>query len=280
MQNFLDKIRQWSHWIVFLLLEIVSLVLLFRFNCYQGSVAFTQANGAVGRMLEWQSAVTQFVDLTDNNRRLTQENILLQHNIEMLRTELAELKHDTTMAEAVLTTQIEGMQLIPAEVVNNSITLRDNYITINRGSADGVKPEMGVLSGTGVVGIVYSTTPHYALVLPVLNSKSSISCRMRGSDYFGYMKWRGGGSLRAYIDDIPRHARIKRGDIVETSGFSSVFPAGIFMGRVLRILDSADGLSYEVEVQLSTDIARLRNVTVVAQQMQAEMDTLQYNMQK
>ena len=258
-----DKLKNWGHWIVFLILEVASLVLLFRFNAYQGSVWTTQANDVVGRVLEGRQRLIAYSQLGEANRQLTEINLQLQSELDVVRHRLAELEHDSSATERAVSSQLAGIHRIPAQVVSNSIRDRENYITINRGLADGVQNEMGVVCGTGVVGIVYQAGQHYSLVLPVLNSRSSISCRLHDTEYFGYMKWNGGSPLLAFIDDIPRHAKIKVGEMVETSGFSSVFPAGIFVGKVRRILNSDDGLSYKLEIGLSTDFARLRNVSVI-----------------
>lgn len=258
-----DKLKNWGHWIVFLILEVASLVLLFRFNAYQGSVWTTQANDVVGRVLEGRQRLIAYSQLGEANRQLMEMNLQLQSELDIVRHRLAELEHDSSATERAVASQLAGIHRIPAQVVSNSIRDRENYITINRGLADGVQNEMGVVCGTGVVGIVYQAGQHYSLVLPVLNSRSSISCRLHDTEYFGYMKWNGGSPLLAFIDDIPRHAKIKVGEMVETSGFSSVFPAGIFVGKVRRILNSDDGLSYKLEIGLSTDFARLRNVSVI-----------------
>ena len=151
----------------------------------------------------------------------------------------------------------------------------NNYLTINKGELDGVKPEMGVVCGTGIVGIVYLTSPHYAIVMPLLNSKSNISCCLRGTDYFGYLRWDGRHPLYASLGDIPRHARLKEGMTVETSGFSAVFPAGLFVGKVTKVENSEDGLSYKLQVNLSTDFARLRDVCVLTTPNRVEIDSLQ-----
>ena len=258
-----DKLKNWGHWIVFLILEVASLVLLFRFNAYQGSVWTTQANDVVGRVLEGRQRLIAYSQLGEANRQLMEINLQLQSELDVVRHRLAELEHDSSATERAVASQLAGIHRIPAQVVSNSIRDRENYITINRGLAGGVENEMGVVCGTGVVGIVYQAGQHYSLVLPVLNSRSSISCRLHDTEYFGYMKWNGGSPLLAFIDDIPRHAKIKVGEMVETSGFSSVFPAGIFVGKVRRILNSDDGLSYNLEIGLSTDFARLRNVSVI-----------------
>ncbi len=263
MDSLLELIKNKLHWVVFLLLETVSLVLLFRFNPYQGSVWFSKATQVAGYVAEQEQHLLNYLNLGTENRRLTHENVTLQYNNQQLRQEIARLKHDSTLTERTLTEQMEGQELIPARVSDNSIRQRDNFILINRGSHDGVEPEQGVLSGTGIVGIVSQVGHHYAMVIPVLNSKSSISCRIRGTQYFGYLHWYGGSPLKAMMDDVPRHARVKVGDIVETSGFSSVFPEGIFVGKVLAIDDSEDGLAYQLQIQLSTDFGNLREVMVV-----------------
>lgn len=248
--------------------------MLFRFNHFQGSVWFTQANSVAGWVLEQEAKGLQYINLGKENAYLTRQNLLLQHQLNMLRHDLTALKKDTSATQQYQTNRLKDMELIPAQVISNSIRQRDNFITINVGSNDGVEPEMGVVSGTGVIGIVSKVTPHYALVLSVLNSKSSISCRLRGTEYFGYMKWNGGNPLKVSMDDVPRHAKPHVGDIVETSGFSSLFPAGIFIGRVAQIHNSGDGLAYSLEIQMGNDIAHVQNVCVIKHNMKEELDSL------
>ena len=139
----------------------------------------------------------------------------------------------------------------------------DNLITIDKGTADGVKRDMGVACGTGVVGIVYMVSAHYAVVLPVLNKHSNISCAIRSRGYFGYLHWNGERSDQAFVDDIPRHAKFKKGDNIVTSGYSAMFPSGILVGKVTKIENSSDGLSYRLQVKLSTDFGKLRDVCVI-----------------
>ena len=248
--------------------------MLFRFNQYQGSVWFTQANSVAGAVLEWEAKGLQYINLGKENAYLVRQNTLLQNNLNVLRHELAELKKDTSITQQYQSDLLKDIEMIPAQVISNSVRQRDNLITINVGSNDGVEPEMGVVSGTGVVGIVSKVTPHYALVLSVLNSKSSISCRLRGTEYFGYMKWNGGNTLQVSMDDVPRHAKPRIGDIVETSGFSSLFPPGIFLGRVAQVHNSEDGLAYSLEIHMGTDIAHVRHVCVLKHYMKEELDSL------
>ena len=133
---------------------------------------------------------------------------------------------------------------------------------------------MGVVSGGGVVGIVFLTGPNYSLVLPAINARSSISCRIRNHRFFGYLQWDGGSPIEAYVSDIPRYARLKVGEVIETSGYSSIFPPGIFVGRIRAIHNAPDGVTYRLDVTLGTDFGRLRDVTVIATENRAEIDTL------
>lgn len=260
---------------LFLILEVLSGWMLFRFNAYQGSVWFTQANAVAGQVLDYEAKLLQFIHLKDLNGQLTQNILQLQQENDSMRTLLAQLTQDSSYTQKIQADLLAGEKLIPAHVISNSIKQKDNFITLDKGSKDGIRTEMGVVSGTGIVGITYLVSNHYSVVLPILNTHSNISCRLRGTNYFGSLKWSGGSPLQAYMDDIPRHARCKIGDVVETSGFSSVFPAGIFVGKVIQINNSKDGLSYRLEVQLSTDLAQIRDVCIVSNSRQAELDSLQ-----
>ena len=274
MHDFIERITAYLHWALFLLMEVFSGFLLFQYNHYQGSVWFTQANTAAAMVHEWEAKALSYLRMPAENAALMRRNIALQQQLDVMRHELALAKIDTSHTKKMQAEVLESMTLIPAQVIDNSVRKRDNMLVINRGSDDGVAPEMGVVSGTGVVGIVSAVTPHHALVMSILNSHSSISCRLRGTEYFGYLKWKGGKPLRASMDDVPRHAHIKKGDVVETSGFSSVFPAGIFLGKVAEINNSSDGLAFELEILLSTDLANIRHVNVIDNHNKAELDSL------
>jgi len=278
VHDFFERITAYIHWALFLLLEAFSGFLLFQYNHYQGSVWFTEANTVAAQVHEWEAKALSYLRMPAENAALVRRNIILQQQLDKLRHETA-APSQPSQGEAFNSSpsgELEGgcLSLIPARIIDNSVRKRDNMIVIDVGSEDGVEPEMGVLSGTGVVGIVSAVTPHHALVMSILNSHSSISCRLRGTEYFGYLKWKGGKPLRAYMDDVPRHAHIKKGDVVETSGFSAVFPAGIFLGKVAEIKNSSDGLAYELEILLSTDIANLRHVIVINNLIKEELDSL------
>lgn len=265
MHNLTEFLAKHNHWFVFLVLEVLSMVLLFRYNSYQGSVWFSSANAVTGKVYEWDSAVESYFSLSGVNSQLTQRNAFLEQQVRMLDDSIARLTRSQEAAVTRLSSMVpfQGCRLIPAKVVANMVNRYDNLITIDKGSADGVKRDMGVVCGMGVVGIVYLVSEHYSIVIPALNSHSNISCTIQRRGYFGYLRWRGGSSQLAYLEDVPRHAHFKLGDNVVTSGYSSVFPPGVMVGKVLHVFNSADGLSYRVQVKLSTDFARLRDVCLV-----------------
>ena len=270
MRNLLEFLSKSGHWLLFVFLEVISLVLLFQYNSYQGSVWITSANAVTGRIYEWESAVEAFFSLTRINEGLTMRNFYLERQVDQLSRLYTEATDDTTAAERYGLKLLEQYELIPAKVVSNSLHREDNLITINRGRADGVRTDMGVACGLGVVGVVYMVSEHYSIVMAVLNVNSRVSCTIRKRGYFGYLRWSGGDPTVAYVEDIPRHAHFKRGDWVETNGYSSIFPQGVPAGKIIQVYNSSDGLSYRLKVRLATDFGNLRDVYVLSDKSIAE----------
>lgn len=270
MRNLLDFLARHNHWFVFVLLEVISAVLLFKYNSYQGSVWFSSANAVSGRVYEASAAVGQYFSLVTVNRQLTQRNVYLEREVARMAQEHAEATADSLYLQRLQNNQTNRYRSVPARVVSSSLDRLNNFITIDKGEADGVKKDMGVVCGTGIVGIVYLTSAHYSVVIPVLNSKSNISCSIRGRGYFGYLHWMGGVPDEAYLDDVPRHARFRIGDVIVTSGYSSVFPPGMLVGKVMRVYNSANGLSFRLRIKLTTDFGNLRDVCVITDAAVAE----------
>ena len=263
MRNLAEFLARFKHWFVFVLLEILSFVLLFKYNNYQGSVWFSSANDVAGWVFEMKSDVGAFFSLTKINKELTQRNLYLEHQVSQLQARV----YDKTVGKDFIhkgqLAMLEGFRLIPAKVVDNSVNKPQNFVTIDKGSADGIRQDMGVACGNGVVGIVYLVSKHYSVVIPVLNTESNISCAIDGTGYFGYLHWKGGPSDIAYLDDVPRHAHFRLHGKIVTSGYSSVFPPGVMVGEILHVFNSDDGLSYRLMIKLSTDFGNLRDVCVI-----------------
>ena len=289
MKNLLEFLYRHFHWFLFVVLEVLSLVLLFQYNSYQNSVWFSSANVVAGRVYEWNSAVESFFSLTKVNEDLTLRNFYLERQVSQLRRLYGEATHDISVKERQELEFLSQYKLIPAKVVTNELHRANNLMTINKGEKDGVEPGMGVACGKGVVGVVYQTSAYYSVVIPVLNVKSSrISCAIRGHGYFGVLRWDGKDAGIAYVEDIPRHARFKLGDWVETNGYSSIFPAGVLVGQIKQVYNSRDGLSYRLQVRLSTDFGNLRDVVVISDKtiaermrlLQAARDSLKLNVKE
>ena len=265
MRNLLNFLFRYNHCIVFVLLQGVSFLLLFSFNNYQHSRFFTSANAFVGKIYEATRAVTGYFDLQRQNEVLMERNIWLEQQLLLADKRLKEMEGaNTTSWPAETTTTM--FQSYKAGVIKNSLNRADNYITLNQGSLAGIKPDMGVIGPNGVVGIVYKTSPHYSLVISLLSSKSNLSCKIAGNEYFGFLQWEGDDSRYAYLKDLPRHAEFAIGDTIVTSGFSTVFPQGMMVGVIEEANDTNDGLSFLLKIKLATDFGKLRYVHVLARE--------------
>lgn len=263
MRNLLAFLAKYNHWFVFNLLEVICFVLLFRFNNFQGSVYFSSANAVAGKVYEYNSSVTTFFNMSQSNKKLSERNLILEQQVRALTQYIATHHGDSLAMEQCQKQALAGFKLIPAKVIQSTINREDNLITIDKGKADGIHEDMGVACGTGVVGVVYMASDHYSIVLPVINVNSNISVMIRKRGYFGFLHWKGTPSDIAYVDDVPRHARFALGDYVVTNGYSSIFPPGIMVGKILHVFNSSDGLSYRVQLRLSTDFGKLRHVCVI-----------------
>lgn len=263
MRNLLAFLAKYNHWFVFIVLEVICFVLLFRFNNFQGSVYFSSANAVAGKVYEYNSSVTTFFNMSQSNKKLSERNLILEQQVRALTQYIATHHGDSLAMEQCQKQALAGFKLIPAKVIQSTINREDNLITIDKGKADGIHEDMGVACGTGVVGVVYMASDHYSIVLPVINVNSNISVMIRKRGYFGFLHWKGTPSDIAYVDDVPRHARFALGDYVVTNGYSSIFPPGIMVGKILHVFNSSDGLSYRVQLRLSTDFGKLRHVCVI-----------------
>lgn len=263
MRNLLAFLAKYNHCFVFILLEVICFVLLFRFNNFQGSVYFSSANAVAGKVYEYNSSVTTFFNMSQSNKKLSERNLILEQQVRALTQYIATHHGDSLAMEQCQKQALAGFKLIPAKVIQSTINREDNLITIDKGKADGIHEDMGVACGTGVVGVVYMASDHYSIVLPVINVNSNISVMIRKRGYFGFLHWKGTPSDIAYVDDVPRHARFALGDYVVTNGYSSIFPPGIMVGKILHVFNSSDGLSYRVQLRLSTDFGKLRHVCVI-----------------
>ena len=271
--NFLVK---HNDWFLFLLLEGISLVLIVRFNNYQGATFFTSAGNVAGSVYNVFMDANRYFHLKTENDGLLAQNIALTRELTELKEQMTELRNKETLLNDSLVHSIKsGYTFLTASIINNSLNSVNNFITLNKGSDDGVRPEMGVFNSDGIVGVVYLTSKNRSIVIPLLNSKSSVSCRVKGSDSFCSLSWDGGDTRYSNLIDLPRYAQFETGDTVVTSGFSSIFPGDLPVGTVEKIEDSADGMFYTVRVKLFVDFSRLTSVFIVGNDNHEEQSKLE-----
>ncbi|KAA6349755.1 Cell shape-determining protein MreC [termite gut metagenome] len=277
MRHLFEFLIKYNYCFVFTLLEITAFVLLFRFNHYQRSVFLTSANEVAGKIYETSAGVTSYFNLRTANGELLERNMWLEQQLIALRKVLERNHTDSVKINILQASALKDYEILKANVINNSLHKVDNYITLNKGASDGIRPDMGVVGGNGIVGIVYKTSPNYSVVISILNSKSSISCKIKNSDYFGYLQWEPRDSRYAFLKDFPRHAEVNIGDTVITSGHSTMFPEGIIVGTVSEASDSKDALTYLLRVKLTTNFGTIDEVKVIARHEQNERMELEKN---
>ena len=264
MRSLLDFIVKHSYVFLFVLLETLSLVLLFGFNDRQKEAFLTSANSMSGSLLEWRTGIDQFFLIRKENAQLIEENTRLHSILIDLVDSMYVYTEGKLSAEGV----------VAARVVDNSVRKDDNYMTINKGSRDGIVEGMGVYSADGVVGVIMVAGKHYSIVMPVLNGNTSISCKKRGSDSFEFLEWTGGDPYVAQLRDMPYHSAVEIGDTIVTTGFSSAFPEGVPVGTISGIERSKNGYTLKIQVDLAVDISDLGWVYIHTKTADDEIEEL------
>jgi rod shape-determining protein MreC len=270
VNNIFQILYKHLHWVVFIALEIICFVLLFSYNNFQSSVYLSTANEVTARLLKGRDKVTKYFGLAEKNHVLSEQNAQLQQRIVELEMLNAQYHLDSlAKTETIQRIYRTGYHITPAQVIDKSVNKTDNYFTLDRGTSDGVAPDMGVMGVDGVVGVVFKCTEHYSLVMTLLNSNNSISCKVSGNNDIGYLQWQGGDPRYATLHDLPRYSNVTVGDTIVTSGNSSFFPEGIMVGTVEEKHHTTDGLYMNLKVLLSTQFVNLEHVFVVSK-MDAE----------
>jgi len=278
MRNLLQFILKYSNFLLFLVLEIAALVLLFNQNDYQKSVYVTSANRVSGQIYETSSAVFSYVHLGEENAMLAEENARLQEEVKRLEN-LVEpyLERESGLINSDLTYVYaqKDVKFIPAKVINTEGGKRRNYLTLNKGTRDGVEIDFGVVDEQGVVGIVSAVSERFSLVIPLINDQMSLSCRFKENQTYGPLEWDGVDYRYARLENIARHATVHVGDTIVTSGLTSAFPEGITVGVVDEaILEESDAY-YHIRIRLSTDFHSLGYVQVICNQTLREQQELE-----
>lgn len=282
MRKLLDFLVRKRHWFLFLLLEIVSLMLIYRNNAYQRNIIFSSANVVTGHLASASGYVTSYLNLRETNKDLLERNGELEMKLLELQDQIEMIKADSThfAGFAPDSTEVFPYDFILADVANNSVSHLSNYITVRKGRKDGVAPDMGVVSERGVIGIVSTVSDHFSVIIPLLNPKFRLSCKVLGSSYFGSLSWDGRSARVAKLDELPRHVEFKKGDTIVTSGYSAVFPAGIIVGTIADFEKQHDDNFYSLKVELATNFESLKTVRIIRNYRQEEQIRIEQEAKK
>lgn len=292
MRNLIIFFRRYFNFFLFLLLEVICLIFVFRHNNFQRTVYLNSANSLSGKLYTEYNDVQYYFHLQSTNDSLVKENERL-HNELLSSFEIADttsiLKLDTLRkfsndtAHRLLSMETRKFLYREAKVINNSVTREINTITIRRGSKHGIRPNMGVISPTGVVGVVRSVSENYAVVVSLLykataSSASSFgfSARLQRSGEIGTVYWDGSNAGFAQMKDVPRSAQLRRGDTIVTSGYSAFFPENLTIGYIdtFRVSDRSS-TSYNIRLKLATNFYNLQYVYVIENLLRDEQMNLE-----
>lgn len=274
MKNLLDFLIRYSAGFVLIIYVLISSVLLLDNNPYQQSVYLTSANSVSATVLRALSAATGYFYLKDINDDLQERNALLEMELITLRSQVRNLQMqlpDTTAPQPAL----EHIDFVVARVISNSIAQPRNFITINRGEADGIRPGQGVIDQNGLVGVVNVVSAHAARVISVLNPDVKYSCKLRDTEFFGSLVWEGGDPRYAVLGELPRHVQYHVGDTIVTSGFSTMFPEGLIVGTVVDRARNLSDSFVSLKIKLTTNFSQINTVRVITNDMAEEISELE-----
>ncbi|MEH0158182.1 rod shape-determining protein MreC [Limibacter armeniacum] len=284
MQELFAFIYRFRVMLVFVLLEGLCTVLIINNNSYQRAVFFTSANRVVGGLFQTTTNVKEYFTLREVNTELMDENARLRRLLSDLNEHntMAALEKDSLLvtdslfvkADDSLNT-VENFDFIPAEIINNSVLRTNNYITINRGRKDGVRPGMGIITSDGVVGQVKAASNHFATCYSILHSSMAVSAQVKKNGALCTTIWNAEQPDKADVKYVARHLDVVEGDTIITSGYNAVYPEGIVVGVVSKVEKLPSERFLQVEMKLSVDFTKLSYVYVVNSLFRNEKDSLE-----
>ncbi|NOR75682.1 MAG: rod shape-determining protein MreC [Draconibacterium sp.] len=256
--------------LLFIFLEVISLYFVFSYNKYQKVQYLNSSNRMTASVYNTFNFVIEYFELAKVNLSLAEENARLKSSALLIDT----LTSNSDSVPANFVQSNSNYRYISAHVINNSVNKSLNYITLNKGRKDGVKPDMGIVSPQGIVGVVVAASENFAMGFSVLNRRWGASAKLKKSGYFGPIEWSGGDYKMAKLMEIPFHVELAVGDTIVTSSYSAVFPEGIMVGTI-HSFEQPDGESfYQIEIKLATDFKSISYIEVVDNLDKAELSEL------
>lgn len=270
MQQLIYFFQKFKYFLFFLLLQLIALTLIFNNLNFHKSKYVNSANSITGGMYNQVSNISDYFNLRETNEALLKENTHLRNFLEQKNKTFSSL--DSIVIDTVKYHQ--KFTFSSAKIINNNYSNAFNYLTIDKGSNDGLNKEMAVVNGKGVIGITDYSSSSYSRVQSILNKNSKLNARLKNSRYFGSLKWDGLNFNIVQLTDIPRHAPVKIGDTIETDGKSTIFPEGILIGSVCKI-NRDNTLGNVIEVKLFNDMSNIGPVYVIKNLHKEEIKSLE-----
>jgi rod shape-determining protein MreC len=276
MRNIIAFIRHFFNLFLFLILTGISLGILINYNQTYNVVFSNIASEATGKVGAQYNSVEYYFKLKKTNEDLAAENAelrgLLRSSFESPDTSTV-IKIDSLLKDTL--GRVRKFLFLPAKVVNNDVSDQNNYITLYRGSKQGVIKDMGVIGPQGIIGKVIDTSKNYCRVMSVLNRNSKVSAMTKKGFYTGLVDWDGKDPRYVTMHNVPKSAKVKIGDSIITSNLSGNYPPGIMIGTIAAIGgDPASGF-YDLKVKTATDFYNIQYAYLVDNMIWAEQKDLE-----
>jgi rod shape-determining protein MreC len=271
MLRLFQFIVRYQAFLFFILLEVLSGWLVIRNNHYQNAAFFNSSNKVAGNIHNFNNNITSYLDLQQVNNHLAIENAQLQLELSRMRNQLGQV-NQTIAGNRV---KINNYNFIPASVINNSTRRLNNFITIDKGQKDHIKPNMAVINNQGVVGKVKSASANFATITSILHPDVLTSALLKTTNTLCTVKWNGRDPEKAEILYVPRHVAVNVGDSVVCSGYNAVYPSGIPIGVVSKVNIKEESTFYDLEITFATRFNQLSFVFVVSNTLKSEKDSLE-----
>ena len=268
MQQIFNFIFKNSHRLLFLLLLVVSFVLTIQSHSYHRSKVISSANFLSGCVYERINSIHEYFNLKTQNDELALENA-------RLKSLIFNSKDTTAIPKIDSINGVSKVNIIVSKVIHNSYNVYENYLTINSGSAAGVKSDMGVINSAGIIGIIDKSSKNYATVISILNVKSLINAKIKKSNHFGSLIWDGKSTGFVQLIDVPRLASVRKGDTIVTGGQSVIFPENIGIGTIDKIYIDNKTNYYTLNVKLFNDMTNLGHVYIIKSKDREEIINLE-----
>lgn len=272
MEQLFAFIAQSRNFILFVLLEVMCFYFIINTNNYWSASFFNTSNRYAAQLLTWSNTAREYTSLRQVNADLAAENLRLRTQLTQRQQERSPTAPPLYKSDSIFATRFK---FTIGKVINNTTTLANNYLTIDKGTADGIKPGMGVISPTGIVGRVRFCNEHFSVITSILHSEFRVSANLLKANEIGTARWMGSDPTRMTLLDISRYKPVSKGDSVVTSNQNSVFPPGILIGRVRTIGVQANQTFHDLTIDLSTNFGNLSYVYVVQNSLASQQEQLE-----